>query len=60
MQESALHGLMNMSSLRLKIGLESEALSRTVQNVYIMTQRDGHLVQIVRLYYLEDKNYGLC
>ena len=60
MQESALHGIMDMSSLRLKIGLESEALRRTVQNVYSMAQTDGHLVQIVRSYYLEDKDYGLC
>lgn len=52
---------MNMSPLHLNIGLDCEALRRTVQNVHSMTQRDGHSVQMVNLYYhLEGKNHGLC
>lgn len=49
-----------MSPLHLKIGLESEALRRTVQNVYSITQRDGHFVLNCNLcYHLEGKSYGL-
>ena len=61
MQESALLLFTNTSPLCLKTGLESKALRRTLQNVYSMTQRDGHFVQIVHLYHhLEGKKHGLC